>query len=106
MAEFTFEAIGAAGQRTNGTLTAGSEREVMTMLDARGLYPLKIEEAQGAQVTKAGGGKVKARHMSVFYSQLADLLRAGVPLLRSLEILERQSATPALSALCCTFCPC
>ena len=98
MPEFAYTALGNTGQRSEGTLTANSEREVMTMLDARGLYPLKIEEAQGAVATKAGGGKVKARHMSVFYSQLADLLRAGVPLLRSLEILERQSATPALSA--------
>jgi general secretion pathway protein F/type IV pilus assembly protein PilC len=37
--------------------------------------------------------------MVTFYSQLADLLRSGVPLLRSLDILERQSANPALSAV-------
>src|SRR5438128_8602632 len=35
--------------------------------------------------------------MATFYSQLADLLRSGVPLLRGLDILERQSAQPALS---------
>jgi general secretion pathway protein F/type IV pilus assembly protein PilC len=32
-----------------------------------------------------------------FYSQLSDLLRSGVPLLRSLDILERQSTQAALS---------
>src|SRR5437868_10277328 len=37
--------------------------------------------------------------MATFYSQLADLLRSGVPLLRSLDILERQSSQPALSAV-------
>src|SRR2546427_12858294 len=35
--------------------------------------------------------------MATFYSQLADLLRSGVPLLRSLDILERQHNQPALS---------
>jgi general secretion pathway protein F len=35
--------------------------------------------------------------MATFYGQLADLLRAGVPLLRSLDLLERQSIQPALS---------
>jgi general secretion pathway protein F len=35
--------------------------------------------------------------MATFYSQLSDLLRSGVPLLRSLDILERQSAQPALA---------
>src|SRR5262249_45360629 len=32
-----------------------------------------------------------------FYSQLADLLQSGVPLLRSLDILEQQSSSPALA---------
>src|SRR5438128_11561048 len=35
--------------------------------------------------------------MATFYSQLADLLKSGVPLLRSLDILERQHNQPALS---------
>src|SRR5437868_9525147 len=37
--------------------------------------------------------------MATFYSQLADLLRSGVPLLRSLDILERQSSQPAMSEI-------
>ena len=37
--------------------------------------------------------------MATFFSQLADLLRAGVPLLRCLEILERLDAQPALSEI-------
>ena len=34
MAEYTYEALGSTGVRTHGTLVAGSEREVMAMLDA------------------------------------------------------------------------
>lgn len=98
MPDFTFEAMTSAGSRNNGTLTATSEREVMTMLDARGLFPLRIELAKKASATTLGGGKrVKARHIATFFSQLADLLRAGVPLLRSLEILQRQGSQPALT---------
>jgi general secretion pathway protein F/type IV pilus assembly protein PilC len=37
--------------------------------------------------------------MATFYSQLADLLHSGVPLLRSLDILERQSTQPALGEI-------
>jgi general secretion pathway protein F/type IV pilus assembly protein PilC len=37
--------------------------------------------------------------MATFFSQMADLLRAGVPLLRCLEILERQSTNPALAEI-------
>jgi type II secretory pathway component PulF len=46
----------------------------------------------------AGQGKsVNPRVLAAFFSQLADLLQAGVPLLRSLELLERQTSNPALS---------
>src|SRR5262249_45306583 len=41
--------------------------------------------------------RVKRSQVATFFSQLADLLHSGVPLLRSLDILERQSANPALS---------
>jgi general secretion pathway protein F/type IV pilus assembly protein PilC len=95
--DFNYEAVTAgSGQRNQGTLTAGSEREVMAMLDARGLFPVRITPAKAAAGVWGKSRRVKARHMAAFYSQLADLLRSGVPLLRSLEILERQTTQPAL----------
>ena len=97
MPEFTYEALAATGQRNSGTLTAQSEREAMSMLDARGLYPIRIAASKTSAANKRWGRKIKTRAMATFYSQLADLLHSGVPLLRSLEILERQSSQPALS---------
>jgi general secretion pathway protein F/type IV pilus assembly protein PilC len=97
MPDFNFEAMAGTGQRSAGTLTANSEREAMALLDARGLFPLRIELAKSAVNVRRGGKRVGSRQMATFYSQLADLLRSGVPLLRSLEILERQSTAPALS---------
>lgn len=99
MPDFNYEAMGGTGQRTHGTMSANSERDVVSMLDAKGLFPLKIEMAKGAAQVAKGGGRVGTRHMVTFFSQLADLLRAGVPLLRCLEILEKQSANPNLSQI-------
>src|SRR5205823_11770199 len=99
MPEFTYDALANTGQRSKGTLTAQSEREVMAMLDARGLFPLHITAVKGAGGGHRWGRRIKGRVMSTFYSQLADLLRSGVPLLRSLDILERQGANPALSEI-------
>src|SRR5262249_1839429 len=45
------------------------------------------------------GRRIRGRYMAAFYSQLADLLRSGVPLLRSLDILERQSSQPVLAEI-------
>jgi general secretion pathway protein F/type IV pilus assembly protein PilC len=90
--DFTYEAINSSGQRTNGTLTAVSEREVMSMLDAKALFPVRVSVIKGTSDAAKANKRVKPRQMAAFFSQLADLLRSGVPLLRSLEILERQSS--------------
>jgi general secretion pathway protein F/type IV pilus assembly protein PilC len=95
--EFTYDALATTGQRSKGTLTAGSEREVMNMLDARGLFPVTITPVKAAGGGHRWGRRIRARYMATFYAQLADLLHSGVPLLRSLDILERQSTQPALS---------
>ena len=67
------------------------------MLDARGLYPLRIAAAKTAAKK---GRRVRASQLTAFYSQLADLLHSGVPLLRCLDILERQSSQPGPVARC------
>jgi general secretion pathway protein F/type IV pilus assembly protein PilC len=99
MAEFTYEAIAPTGQRNKGTLAATSEREALAMLDARGLFPLQIAPVKSASATHhwGSGKRVRGRYMAPFYSQLADLTRSGVPLLRSLDILERQCSHPVLA---------
>jgi general secretion pathway protein F/type IV pilus assembly protein PilC len=94
--EFTFEAMSGSGQRSQGSLTANSEREVMAMLDSRGLFPMRITQQKQTTQHHLWAPRIRGRYMAAFYSQLADLLKSGVPLLRSLEILERQSSQVAL----------
>src|SRR5262245_62109374 len=99
MPEFAYTALAKTGTRSQGTLTAVSEREAMAMLDARGLFPVRIEAAKAKTSSFQLGSnrRIRSKYMAPFYSQLADLLRSGVPLLRSLDILERQSSNPGLS---------
>lgn len=101
MPDFTYEALAKSGAKSTGTLTANSEREAALILDGRGLFPLKVALAK-TQASGAGGifgGRVGGRQIATFYSQLADLLTSGVPLLRSLELLERQSTNRTLQAV-------
>jgi general secretion pathway protein F/type IV pilus assembly protein PilC len=100
MPEYRFQAVGTNGSNNNGILTAATEQEAMAMLDAKGLYPLRIELAQQrSQQMMLGFRKVSARQMATFYSQLADLLHAGVPLLRCIDILERQATSNMLGQI-------
>jgi len=104
MPDFTYEALARTGAKATGTLTANSEREAALILDGRGLFPTRIALAK-TQATGTAGGfklfqkKVKGRQLATTYSQMADLLHSGVPLLRSLELLERQSTNPTLQAV-------
>jgi len=98
MPEYTYEALGSTGQRSTGQLTANNEREVMSVLDSRGMYPLKIEQLKPSGLASIGwGGGVSKTQTATFYSQLADLLHSGVPLLRSLDILDRQTTNQTLA---------
>ncbi len=101
MPDYSYEALAKTGLKQSGTLSAGSEREAITMLDARGLFPIKITSA-GNPSTSGGFGffsGVSKREIATVYAQMADLLHAGVPLLRSLEILEKQGTNKRLSAI-------
>jgi general secretion pathway protein F/type IV pilus assembly protein PilC len=59
---------------------------------------VKLSEAS-IQQTVQSNRSVKQRLMANFYGQLADLLKSGVPLMRSMELLERQSRCAPLKAV-------
>ncbi|MCA9044734.1 MAG: type II secretion system F family protein [Planctomycetaceae bacterium] len=97
MPEYTYIARESNGQSVNGSVTANSQQEALTILASRKLFPLKVEMAEAAQRQKSyAGHSVGARLLAIFYSQLADLLKSGVPLLRSLDLLNKQATAPAL----------
>src|SRR6476620_2253700 len=102
MPDCSYEALTKTGQRNTGTVTADNERAAAAMLDAKGLFPLKVNAArsatEGRQIAGFGGG-VGRRHIATMFSQLADLLHSGVPMLKSLEVLERQSSNKRLCAI-------
>ena len=89
-----------SGQEVRGLLTAGTETEVVSTLSSRQLFPLRIELAESARSDeRLRGRRVRARDLATFYAQLSDLLRSGVPLLRSLELLQRQTRNKVLKVV-------
>lgn len=97
MPDFQYTAREATGSQVSGVLTAASERDALTALAGMRLFPMRIglAETEKAQ-QKHVGRRVGAKYLAVFYTQLADLLRSGVPLMRSLELLEKKSASATL----------
>jgi general secretion pathway protein F/type IV pilus assembly protein PilC len=91
MPEFAYIARDLTGNRVEGTLAAGTEREVVAALSGRNLFPLKVASADGRASGAQGSPRVRPRIMASTYGQLAALLGSGVPLLRSLEVLREQT---------------
>jgi len=98
MPEFNYTARDQSGQKVTGTLTAANRREAAASLAGRMIFPLAVDDA-GAVTEFARVRRVPAALLSTAYGQLADLLRSGVPLLRSLEVVERQSSHAGLKAI-------
>ncbi|MGC9453920.1 MAG: type II secretion system F family protein [Phycisphaerae bacterium] len=95
MGTYQYIAKNSGGQEVSGLLNADSEAAVLSALSERNLYPVEVNEY--AERSSRWRKQVRPRHLAVAYGQLADLLGAGVPLLRSLEILHRASRDARLS---------
>lgn len=100
MSDYQYVARALNGQQIAGVLSAGSEQEALGALAGRSLFPVRLELApQAVAQRKKRNRRVRAKHLSLTYSQLADLLRSGVPLLRSLELLEHKATHSGLKSV-------
>lgn len=97
MPDFAYIARDAKGQRVTGTISAANQRDVLAQLSSRALFPMHVDTSGIKQAAVRAGKRVKPQLMATFYGQLAGLLRSGVPLMRSLDVLRKQASNPALS---------
>ncbi len=96
MPEFSYIARDTSGAKVAGTMAASSRTEVLASLAGQSLFPLEVRgDAPAKRVVSRR--RVAAQVLSVTYSQLADLLRSGVPLLKALDVLRKQTAHARLA---------
>jgi type II secretory pathway component PulF len=98
MPEFRYTARDQSGQRLNGTIAAASRGEAAAALAAQQIFPLQVEDATPA-ASPLRVRRVPTQLLAVTYAQLADLLRSGVPLLRSLEVIHKQTSHAGLKSI-------
>lgn len=104
MANFQYIARNVKGEQVTGVLQADSEAGVVRLLDEKKLFPVRVsiaKESGGAMASlpMLGHASVRTRDVAGFYGQLADLLRAGVPMMRAMETLARAGANKRLAQL-------
>jgi type IV pilus assembly protein PilC len=93
---FVWKGRTATGAAASGEIAAGSQSDVVAALRQKKIIPTSIkikEEKKGMGLFAA---RVSRRALAVFTRQFATMLNAGLPLLSCLEILAKQTESPAL----------
>jgi len=96
MPEFSYVARDKAGQKVTGKISAAGQSEAMTLLAGQSLFPTNLR-ADASAASPLLVRRVPQQQLATTYSQMADLLRSGVPLLRTLEVLRNQTTHARLS---------
>ncbi len=100
MAVFHYRAVSRDGKTVDGTLEAGGRELAMRQLRARGLTLLSLGgEAEQAASGRRGSRPPSRQDVLSMTSELAVLLRAGLPLDRSLKVLIDMASVPSMGAL-------
>jgi type IV pilus assembly protein PilC len=93
MAVFTYTAVDKSGKRHEGTLEAASENAVNQLITRQNMRAVVIKKSSGKSglISFLTNNKVKLKDLVIFTRQLATMIDAGVPLVRSLATLQNQS---------------
>jgi len=114
MPTYQYEAMNAKGEEVKAEITALSNEEAISKIRNLGYFPTKIREKgarrrgqleqKSATATpkrpRGTGGKVKTKVLAQFTRQLSTLQDAGLPILRSLRILQQQQKPGTLKNVC------
>jgi type II secretory pathway component PulF len=107
LATFEYTGVDSSGQSINGTIEAVDRKVAIAELSSRGRFASELSEKAGK--TEAGrdqglsfnfgGSRVNDKKVLEMTSQLATALKAGLPILKALEILRSQQKNERMGEL-------
>ncbi len=116
MPTFSYIAMSTSGQEVKDEIEAASNEEAIAKIRAKKLFPTKVKEKAAKKAAKKGAapaveaftpkrkmpisiGGVPQKQLVAFTRQLSTLQDAGLPILRSLQILEDQQKPGLMKAI-------
>jgi type IV pilus assembly protein PilC len=91
---FEWEGKDKNGRLVRGEIRAGGEAVVSASLRRQGILLTKVRKRR-----TSGGRAIKQKDIAIFTRQLSTMMKAGVPLLQSFDIVARGSNNPRLTKL-------
>ncbi|MDO9366830.1 MAG: type II secretion system F family protein [Methylotenera sp.] len=92
---YSWEGIDKKGKRVKGEMKASGESFVSATLRRQGITVKKVKKLSGF----TSKGKVSDKDITLFTRQLATMMKSGVPLLQSFDIVGKGHSNPAVSKL-------
>jgi type IV pilus assembly protein PilC len=98
MLTFEYEARNpATGQKVKSEVQADNERAATKLIREQGLAPLNIQIQEEGSTSKYK--KVRSKDKILFARQLSTLVNAGLPLMQSLRLVQKQTTSKPLKAI-------
>jgi type IV pilus assembly protein PilC len=91
---FAWEGRDKTGKTVRGEMRAGGETIVNVTLRRQGIVVTKVKKK-----AYRSGKKIRDKDLTLFTRQLATMMKAGVPLLQSFDIVGKGHANPSMSKL-------
>ena len=91
---FEWEGKDRNGKQVRGETRASGENQVKATLRRQGIFPTKIKKRR-----MRSGKRIKPKDLALFTRQLATMMKAGVPLLQSFDIVGRGNPNPSVTKL-------
>lgn len=92
---FQWEGTDRKGKKIKGEMKASGESFVNATLRRQGITVIKVKK----QSSFGGGAQVTTKDVTLFTRQLATMMKAGVPLLQSFDIVGKGHSNPAVAKL-------
>ncbi len=91
---FEWEGKDKNGKLVRGEMRAGGEAMVSASLRRQGVMVSKVKKRR-----TSGGSSIKQKDIAIFTRQLSTMMKAGVPLIQSFDIVARGSTNPKMTKL-------
>ena len=91
---FDWEGKDKNGKLVRGEMRAGGEAMLNASLRRQGILVTKVKKRR-----VSGGRAIKQKDIAIFTRQLSTMMRAGVPLIQSFDIVARGSSNPRMTRM-------
>lgn len=96
---YSWEGADKKGQRVKGEMTGETPAVIKAQLRKQGISPIKVSKKSQPLFGSGSGKPIEPKDIAMFSRQIATMMKAGVPLVQSFDIIGRGHEKPSVQDL-------